>query len=59
MGNFGGGELLVLTALFMIGVMAFAVAALVLLARRKPPQVVVVVREADGLEHPPPSTAQT
>jgi hypothetical protein len=44
-GNFGGGELLILTALFLIGVVAFAVAVLVLLARRRPPQVVEVVRE--------------
>jgi type IV secretory pathway TrbD component len=44
----GAGELLILAALFVIGVVAFAVAVLVLLARRRPPQVVVVMREPDG-----------
>ena len=44
----GAGELLILAAFFMIGVVAFAVAVLVHLARRRPPQVVVVMREPDG-----------
>ena len=41
-GNFGGGEVLVLMILVLIGVITFAVAVLVLLARRPPVQVVVV-----------------
>jgi len=46
-GNFGGGELLVVMVLALMGIAAFIVGIFVLLARRKPAQI-VVVPERDG-----------